>query len=130
MNTGQFDTALELITSLTRPVRQIRSQIPQTANPIQGKYQNTRLPIFSSKLEIPQEESIIFADLLLLKKVMISKSVGNSTKIRESDSSSRWAQVSLFKYYLEKKTMDQSRCCYEYRLKVAKSIIKIKHRIL
>ena len=133
MNTGQFDAALELINELNETVgKSDRRESYKLQILSQGKYQNTEIANLLQQIsKYPQEESNYISLIYYYSKNDdINKVLETAQKLEKAIPSSEWAQVSLFKYHLEKNDSPKAVAAMNIVLKSSKIDNKIKHRIL
>lgn len=133
MNTGQFDAALELINELNETVgKSDRRESYKLQILSQGKYQNTEIANLLQQIgKYPQEESNYISLIYYYSKNDdINKVLETAQKLEKAIPTSEWAQVSLFKYHLEKNDGPKAVAAMNIVLKSSKIDNKIKHRIL
>ena len=133
MNTQQFDKALVLINELNDKVgKSNRRDAYKTQILAQGKFQNAEINNLMVQIKLnPKEESNYVALIKLYsenneneKAVEITKKL--ETEIPDSD----WAQVGLFKYYLDKNEAQKAINAMNIVLASTKIDTKIKYRVL
>ena len=133
MNTQQFDKALVLINELNEKIgKSDRRDSYKMQILSQGKYQNAEIDNLIDQIsKNPKVESNYVALIKLysegnetLKAVEITK------KLEAEIPSSEWAQVSLFKYYLDNKDGQKAINSMNVVLASSKIDSKIKHRVL
>ncbi len=133
MNTGQFDAALELINELNETVgKSDRRESYKLQILSQSKYQNTEIANLIQQIsKYPQEESNYISLIYYYSKNdAIDKVLETAQKLEKAIPTSVWAQVSLFKYHLEKNDGPKAVTAMNIVLKSSKIDNKIKHRIL
>ena len=133
MNTGQFDAALELINELNQTVgKSDRRESYKLQILSQGKYQNAEIANLLQQIsKYPQEESNYISLIYYYSKNdEVNKVLETAQKLEKAIPTSEWAQVSLFKYHLEKNDGPKAVTAMNIVLKSSKIDNKIKHRIL
>jgi hypothetical protein len=127
MSTSQFDKALQLINELNESSGDRESYKMQILS--QGKYQNAEISNLIDQIKsILKRNRITFRWFICIRKIIKPIKYWNGTKIETTIPTSEWAQVSLFKDYLENNE-EKSHKCNEYGFDT-KIDTKIKHRIL
>jgi tetratricopeptide (TPR) repeat protein len=133
MNTQQFDKALVLINELNEKVgKSDRRDLYKKQILSQGKFQNTEIENLIEQInKNPKEESNYIALIRLYSENDEAKKALEITKKLESEiPESVWAQVGLFKYYLDNKEDQKAINSMNVVLSSSKIDSKIKHRIL
>jgi uncharacterized protein with gpF-like domain len=129
MNTGQFD-ALELINELNETVGKSDRRESYKLILSQGKYQNAEIANLIQQInKYPQEESNYISLIYYYSK---NDAID---KVLETAQNSRkqflpWAQVSLFKFHIDKNEGAKAVTAMNIVLASKKIDNKIKHRIL
>lgn len=133
MNTNQFDKALALINELNEKVgksdgrefykKQILSQ---------GKFHDTEIENLKVQIEkYPKEESNYLALIRLYSsKNEAEKALQITKKLEVEIPNSEWAQISLFKYYIDSNEGQKAVSSMNIVLASSKIDSKIKQRIL
>lgn len=132
MNTQKFDKALELITELDETVgkseqrNQYKAQI-MSASKYKGNDKNSLEAAIKS---FPNEESNYIALIYIFSEEnQFEKAFEVAKQLEKNIPTSEWAQVSLFKFHLEKQEVEKAILAME---RVVSSPIidkKIKHRV-
>lgn len=133
MNTGQFDAALALINELNETVgKSDRRESYKLQILSQGKYQNAEITNLIQQInKYPQEESNYISLIYLYSKNdAIDKVLETAQKLEKAIPTSEWAQVSLFKFHLEKNEGSKAIVAMNIVLASPKIDNKIKHRVL
>ncbi len=133
MNTQQFDKALVLINELNDTLgKSDRRELYKFQILSQGKYQNAEIANLIEQInKKPKEESNYIALIRLYSENNESeKAVEITKKLEVAIPTSVWAQVGLFKFYLEKNEGQQAINSMNMVLASPKMDSKIKHRIL
>jgi tetratricopeptide (TPR) repeat protein len=133
MSTGQFDKALDLINELNETSgKSDRRESYKIQILSQGKYQNAEITNLIEQIEkYPNEESNYISLIYLYSKNNeTDKVLETARKLEIAIPTSEWAQVSLFKYHLEKNEGEKAINALNIALASAKIDSKIKHRIL
>jgi tetratricopeptide (TPR) repeat protein len=133
MNTQQFDKALVLINELNDKIgKSDRRDLYKMQILSQGKYQNAEIVNLVDQInKKPKEESNYIALIRLYSENNESeKALEITKKLEVAIPTSVWAQVGLFKFYLEKNEGQQAINSMNMVLASAKMDSKIKHRIL
>jgi len=133
MATKQFDKALALINELNEKVGKTeRREMYKMQILSEGKFQNSEIDNLKAKIEQnPKEESNYIALIFLYSNNNEeNKAEEVAKKLEKEIPESVWAQVSLFKNYLDKN--DGANAVKSMNMVLASSKIdtKIKHRIL
>ena len=133
MATNQFDKALNEINLLNETVGKSDEREAYKVQILsQGKYQNTEIEHLKSQIEkFPKEESN-YIDLIYRysKSNEVEKMLEVAYKLEREIPSSEWAQVSLFKFHLEKNDGSKAVQSMNVVLESKKIDDKIKHRVL
>ncbi|CAM2737462.1 Tetratricopeptide repeat-containing protein [Flavobacterium succinicans] len=133
MATNQLDKALELINQLNETVGKSDVREGYKSRILsQGKYQNTEIEHLIGQIEkFPKEESN-YIDLIYRysKSNEVEKMLEVAKKLEREIPTSEWAQVSLFKFHIEKN--DGPKAVQSMNIVLASNKIdtKIKHRVL
>lgn len=133
MNTGQFDAALELINELNETVgKSDRRESYKLQIVSQGKYQNAEITHLIQQInKYPQEESNYISLIYYYSKNdAIGKVLETAQKLEKAIPTSEWAQVSLFKFHIDKNEGAKAVTAMNIVLTSKKIDNKIKHRIL
>ncbi len=133
MNTGQFDKALALINELNESVgKSDRRESYKLQILSQGKYQNAEITNLIEQIKkYPKEESNYISLIYLYSKNDDVEKVMEMAKKLESEiPTSVWAQVSLFKNYLENNEGTKAVKAMNMVFASTKVDSKIKHRML
>jgi len=133
MATNQYDKALELINQLNESVGKTDQREAYKARILsQGKYQNTKIEHLIGQIEkFPKEESN-YIDLIYRysKNNEVEKMLEVAKKLEREIPTSEWAQVSLFKFHIEKNDGPKAVQSMNVVLASKKIDTKIKHRVL
>jgi len=133
MNTQQFDKALVLINELNDKVgKSDRRELYKMQILSQGKYQNAEIVNLVDQInKNPKEESNYIALIRLYSENSEAEKALEITKKLEAEiPTSVWAQVGLFKFYLDKNEGQKAINSMNMVLASSKMDSKIKHRIL
>ena len=133
MATNQFDKALDLINELNATSGKTeRREMYKIQILSEGKYQNTEISNLITQIERdPKEESNYIALInLYSRNNEEEKAFETAKKLAEAIPTSEWAQVSLFKNYLEKNEAQKAINAMNISLASSKIDSKIKHRML
>lgn len=133
MSTGQFDQALELINELNESVGKTdRRESYKLQILSQGKYQNAEITNLIDQIaKYPKVESNYIALIYLYSKNNeVEKVLETAQKLEREIPTSEWAQVSLFKHYVENNESEKAVNAMNIVLSSSKIDSKIKHRIL
>ena len=133
MYTQQFDKALVLINELNEKVgKSDRREMYKTQILAQGKFQNAEIDNLLTQIKLnPKEESNYVALIKLYSENnQAEKAVEITKKLETEIPGSEWAQVGLFKYYLDKNDGPKAIHSMNMVLGSTKIDAKIKHRIL
>ncbi|MGA9636912.1 tetratricopeptide repeat protein [Flavobacterium sp.] len=133
MNTAQFDKALALINELNENVgKSDRRESYKIQILSQGKYQNTEIQSLLEQIKKNPKEESNYVNLIYFysKNNQIDKVLETARQLEIEVPTSEWAQVSLFKNYLENKEGDKAVKAMQIVLASTKVDSKIKHRIL
>ncbi|TWI01238.1 tetratricopeptide repeat protein [Flavobacterium tiangeerense] len=133
MGTNQFEKALALIQELNETVGKTdRRELYKSQILAQGKYQNLEINNLEEQIvKYPQQESnYISLIFLYTKNNEDAKAFEIVKKLEKAIPNSEWAQVSLFKTYLEGNEAQKAITAMNVVLASTKIDSKIKHRIL
>ena len=133
MNTKQFDKALALINEMNETVgKSDRRESYKIQILSQGKYQNVEIQSLLEQIKKNPKEEANYVNLIYFysKNNEIEKVLETARQLETAIPTSEWAQVSLFKSYLENKEGDKAVKAMHIVLASAKIDAKIKHRIL
>ncbi|UQD55534.1 lipopolysaccharide assembly protein LapB [Flavobacterium sp. K5-23] len=133
MSTNQFDKALELINELNDTFgKSDRRESYKIQILSQGKYQNAEITNLLEQInKYPKEESNYISLIYLYSKNNEdNKVIEIAEKLESAIPNSEWAQVSLFKKYLENNEGAKAVNAMNIALASPKIDSKIKHRIL
>jgi tetratricopeptide (TPR) repeat protein len=133
MSTKQFDKALELINELNGTYGKTeRRELYKMQILSEGKYQSAEISNLIAEIDKnPTEESNYIALInLYSKNNEDSKALDVVKKLEVAVPSSEWAQVSLFKVYLDNNEAVKAIKAMNISLASAKIDAKIKHRII
>jgi tetratricopeptide (TPR) repeat protein len=133
MSTNQFDKALELINELNDTYgKSDRRESYKIQILSQGKYQNAEITNLLEQInKFPKEESNYISLIYLYSKNNEDdKVIEIAEKLESTIPNSEWAQVSLFKKYLENNEGAKAVNAMNIALASPKIDSKIKHRIL
>jgi tetratricopeptide (TPR) repeat protein len=133
MSTNQFDKALELINELNDTFgKSDRRESYKIQILSQGKYQNAEITNLLEQInKFPKEESNYISLIYLYSKNNEDdKVIEIAEKLESTIPNSEWAQVSLFKKYLENNEGAKAVNAMNIALASPKIDSKIKHRIL
>ncbi|MFI0490300.1 tetratricopeptide repeat protein [Flavobacterium sp.] len=133
MNTQQFDKALVLINELNDKVgKSDRRDLYKMQILSQGKYQNAEIVNLADQInKNPKEESNYIALIRLYSENNeVDKALEITKKLEAEIPTSVWAQVGLFKFYLDKNEGQKAIHSMNMVLASSKMDSKIKHRIL
>ncbi|MFE3872269.1 tetratricopeptide repeat protein [Flavobacterium sp. ZS1P70] len=133
MATNQFDKALNLINELNATSGKTeRRELYKIRILSEGKYQNTEISNLITQIDKdPKEESNYIALInLYSRNNEEEKAFEIAKKLAEAIPTSEWAQVSLFKNYLENNEAQKAINAMNISLASAKIDSKIKHRML
>lgn len=133
MNTQQFDKALVLINELNDKIgKSSRRDLYKMQILSQGKYQNAEIVNLVDQInKNPKEESNYIALIRLYSENSEAEKALEITKKLETEiPTSVWAQVGLFKFYLDKNEGQKAINSMNMVLASSKMDPKIKHRIL
>lgn len=131
--TNQFDKALDLINELNvTSGKTERRELYKIQILSEGKYQNTEISNLITQIDKdPKEESNYIALInLYTRNNEEEKAFETAKKLAEAIPTSEWAQVSLFKNYLENNDPQKAINAMNISLASAKIDSKIKHRML
>ena len=133
MATNQYDKALELINQLNESVGKTDQREAYKERILsQGKYQNTEIEHLIGQIEkFPKEESN-YIDLIYRysKNNEVEKMLEVAKKLEREIPTSEWAQVSLFKFHIEKNDGPKAGQSMNVVLASKKMDTKIKQRVL
>lgn len=133
MGTKQFDKALDLINELNAIFgKSERRELYKMQILSEGKYQNVEISNLLEQIDKnPKEESNYIALINLYSKNNEEEKAFEITiKLAAAIPTSEWAQVSLFKRYLDNNEAPKAINAMNISLASAKIDSKIKHRIL
>ena len=133
MNTQQFDKALVLINELNDKIgKSDRRELYKIQILSQGKYQNAEIANLIDQInKKPKEESNYIALIRLYSENDdVEKALEITQKLEAEIPTSVWAQVGLFKFYLDKNDGPKAINSMNMVLASSKMDSKIKHRIL
>ncbi|WP_158728943.1 MULTISPECIES: lipopolysaccharide assembly protein LapB [unclassified Flavobacterium] len=133
MGTNQFEKALALIQELNETVGKTdRRELYKSQILAQGKYQNLEINNLEEQIvKYPQQESnYISLIFLYTKNNEDAKAFEIVKKLEKAIPNSEWAQVSLFKTYLDGNEAQKAITAMNVVLASSKIDSKIKHRIL
>jgi tetratricopeptide (TPR) repeat protein len=133
MGTNQYDKALALINELNEiSGKTDRREAYKMQILSQGKYQNTEIANLIGQIQANPKEESNYLSLIFLysKNNETDKVLETARKLELAIPTSEWAQVSLFKTYLENKDGANAVKAMNMALASAKIDSKIKHRIL
>lgn len=133
MNTGQFDEALALINELNETVGKTERRESYKMQILsQGKYQDSEIANLLEKIKKdPKEEANYISLIYWYSKHNEEQKMLETAKLLETEiPKSEWAQVSLFKNYIEKNEGKKAVSAMNIVLESTKIDSKIKHRIL
>ncbi len=133
MGTNQFEKALALIQELNETVGKTdRRELYKSQILAQGKYQNLEINNLEEQIvKYPQQESnYISLIFLYTKNNEDTKAFEIVKKLEKAIPNSEWAQVSLFKTYLDGNDAQKAITAMNVVLGSSKIDSKIKHRIL
>jgi pentatricopeptide repeat protein len=133
MNTQQFDKALVLINELNDKIgKSERRELYKMQILSQGKYQNAEIANLIEQInKKPKEESNYTALIRLYSENNeFEKALEITKKLEAEIPTSVWAQVGLFKFYLDKNEGQKAINSMNMVLASSKMDPKIKHRIL
>ncbi|MCL6460736.1 MAG: tetratricopeptide repeat protein [Flavobacterium micromati] len=133
MGTNQFEKALVLIQELDETIGKTdRRELYKSQILSQGKFQNIEISNLISQIEkYPNEESNYLSLIFLYSKNNEeAKAFEIVQKLEKAIPNSEWAQVTLFKTYLDNNDAPKAIKAMNIVLASAKIDTKIKHRIL
>lgn len=133
MATNQFDKALALIQELNETTGKTdRRELYRSQILSEGKFQNAEINNLEQLIaKNPQEEANYISLIFLYSKNNEEKKAFEIVeKLEKAIPGSEWAQVTLFKKYLDANDGPQSVKAMNIVLSIAKIDSKIKHRIL
>ena len=133
MNTNQFDKALELINELNEKFGKSDKRELYKADILKDlKYQSAEINNLLDKIKkYPQDESNYISLIFMYSKSnQEEKALGIAQKLEKAIPTSDWAQVSLFKFYLNNNDGDNAVKAMNVVLPSKKIEPKIKHRML
>ena len=133
MNTNQFDKALELINELNEKFGKSDKRELYKADILKDlKYQSAEKNNLLDKInKYPQDESNYISLIFMYSKSnQEEKALGIAQKLEKAIPTSDWAQVSLFKFYLNNNDGDNAVKAMNVVLPSKKIDPKIKHRML
>lgn len=133
MNTQQFDKALVLINELSEKLgKSDRREMYKTQILSQGKFQNAEIEYLIAQIKLnPKVESNYVALIKLYSENNEAKKAADITKILETEiPDSDWAQLGLFKFYLDKNEAHKAINAMNRVLANAQIETKVKQRVL
>ncbi|MGL2992968.1 tetratricopeptide repeat protein [Flavobacterium sp. TSSA_36] len=133
MATTQYDKALELINQLNESVGKTDQREAYKIRILsQGKYQNTEIDHLISQIDKFPKEEANYIDLIYRysKNNEVEKMLEVAQKLEREIPTSEWAQVSLFKFHIEKNDGQSAVQAMNVVLASTKIDSKIKHRML
>jgi tetratricopeptide (TPR) repeat protein len=133
MNTQQFDKALVLINELNEKIgKSDRRDLYKTQILSQGNYQNAEIANLVDQInKYPKVESNYIALIRLYSENNeANKALETTQKLETEIPGSEWAQVGLFKYYLDKNEGLKATNSMNVVLASSKIDLNIKHRML
>ncbi len=133
MNTQQFDKALHLINELNDKIgKSDRRELYKTQILSQGKYQNAEIANLIDQInKYPKVESNYTALIKLYSENNENEKALETTRKLEAEiPTSEWAQIGLFKHYVDHNEGRKAINSMNMVLASAKIDAKIKHRIL
>ena len=133
MYTQQFDKALVLIEELNEKLgKSDRREMYKTQILAQGKFQNAEINNLLTQIKLnPKEESNYVALIKVYSENNENEKAAEITKKLEIEiPDSDWAQVGLFKFYLDKNEGPKAISAMNVVLASAQIDSKIKHRML
>lgn len=132
MNTNQFDKALELINELNETVgKSDRRESYKIQILSQGKYQNLEIQNLIEQIKKNPKEESNYISLIYFysKNNQIDKVYETANQLAINVPNSEWAQITLFKKYLDSNEGDKAVEAMNIALSSDKIISKLKHRI-
>ncbi|WPO80136.1 tetratricopeptide repeat protein [Flavobacterium sp. KACC 22761] len=133
MLTNQFDKALATINEMNDKFGKSEDRDRYKMQILsQGKYQNAEISSLIDQIKKNPKEESNYLDLIILysKSDDNDKALEVATKLAKEVPSSEWAQVSLFKTYLDANQADKAIKSMNIILASPKIDSKIKHRTL
>ncbi|SDW13451.1 tetratricopeptide repeat protein [Flavobacterium degerlachei] len=133
MNTNQYDKAWALINELNETSgKSDRREAYKMQILSQGKYQNAEIENLIGQIKANPKEESNYISLIFLysKNNETNKVLETARKLELAIPTSEWAQVSLFKTYLENKDGAKAVIAMNMALASSKIDSKIKHRVL
>ena len=133
MGTKQLDKALELINELNETIgKSDRRELYKMQILSQGKYQNVEIANLMEQIDKDPKKESNYLSLIYLysKNDQEDKAFEIVKKLEQEIPGSEWAQVSLFKNYLDNKEGPKAIHAMNIVLASGKIDSKIKHRIL
>ena len=133
MNSQQFDKALVLINELNDTIgKSDKRDLYKMQILSQGKYQNEEIANLIDQINKSPKEESNYTSLIRLysENNEAEKALEITKKLEVEIPTSVWAQVGLFKFYLDKKEAQKAISSMNEVLASPKMDAKIKHRIL
>lgn len=133
MQTKQFDKALALINELNDTTgKSDRRELYKIQILSQGNFRNTEIENLIEQIKKSPKEEANYINLIHLysKENQVDKVLETAHQLELALPNSEWAQVSLFKFYLESKEIEKAIKAMDIVLASSKIDSKIKHRIL
>jgi tetratricopeptide (TPR) repeat protein len=133
MSTNQFDKALDLINELNDKVGKSEKRNAYKLQIIaSGKYQNAEITNLITQIEKNPKDETNYISLISLysKNNDVEKALETTKKLEIAFPTSEWAQITLFKTYLDKNDAPKAISSMNIVLESYKIDSKIKHRIL
>ncbi|WP_291099289.1 MULTISPECIES: tetratricopeptide repeat protein [unclassified Flavobacterium] len=133
MNTQQFDKALSLINELNDKIgKSDRRELYKMQILSQGKYQNEEIANLIDQINKNPKQELNYVALIRLysENNEAEKAFEITRKLESEIPTSEWAQVGLFKYYLDLNEGQKAVNSMNIVLASTKMDSKIKHRIL
>ena len=133
MQTKQFDKALALINELNETTgKSDRRELYKMQILSQGSFRNNEIENLIEQIKKSPKEEANYINLIHLysKENQVDKVLETAHQLELALPNSEWAQVSLFKFYLESKEVDKAIKAMDVVLASTKIDSKIKHRVL
>lgn len=133
MNTQQFDKSLSLINELNDKIgKSDRRELYKMQILSQGKYQNVEIVNLIDQINKNPKQELNYVALIRLysENNEAEKAFEITRKLESEIPTSEWAQVGLFKYYLDLNEGQKAVNSMNIVLASTKMDSKIKHRIL
>jgi tetratricopeptide (TPR) repeat protein len=133
MITNQFEKALLAINEMNDKFGKSEDRERYKVQILsQGKYQNTEIDNLISQIKQSPKDESNYVDLIILysKSEETDKALAISKQLAKEIPNSEWAQVSLFKGYLDLNQADKAIKSMNFILSNPKIDSKIKHRTL